>query len=495
MNMKFLRKKDLREIILSKKNNHPSERISELLNIIHEGKTKIFTFSDTYKQILREYEHINGHKIPSYKDDYLKNHLIILPSLYFRLIGIIYFSILLLIIIEHFFIINPFLWSAKNKCDQVLTDERKQSFNIMESCESIINGFTKNNSTLYLAHKNLGRATLVYWNDLNPSQKAEKKDKVIQEVQNQFKLAEKYNPKDPQVKFYIALMEDFKDFVKDFVLDHQTPDYFSDCLSASQRYEKAINLYKDVEKVETVDNDFFALLELGHFLVSRDADNISKNLKDTYWDDLNGYDKAIELYNKLQVSDQNGKHTVLLSKAKAQLFNRDYEDARNSFKEILEEEPKAYQIRYYLGNSYILDNNQYNQAIEEYDQITENDETKFFYYVLRDSGFVYYMNSNYNKAKNRFKRALGRDVSQTTAEKEERVLMEKYLQKIEKDKCDQLDTTNNSCDIEYRESIKQELFAAGIFHSIFTVHDKDRGTDPFIDVEHDKFYKCRKNPE
>ncbi|NEQ62438.1 MAG: hypothetical protein F6K53_35625, partial [Moorea sp. SIO4A1] len=373
----------------------------------------------------------------------------------------------------------------------------------------------KNKSALYLAHKNLGRATLVYWNDLNPYQKAEERDQVIQEVQQSFKDAEKSNIKDPLVKFYIALMDDFKDFV-------QTPDSL-DCLPASKRYEEAIKLYKDVEKVEIVDNNFFALLELGHLLVSRDAYKISKNLKHTYWDDLNGYQKAIELYNKLQVSNQNAKDSVLLSKAKAQLLNaqaqllnynrekaqnnrekaqedlkkaqRFFNQTKNYFEEILKVEPKAYQIRYYIGNSYVLDKGQYEKAIEEYDKVTENPDTELYYYALRDSGFAYYMTSNYKKAKNRFIRALNLEVSQTRAEKEERVLMEKYLEKIENDQCDQIDNDDNICNFEYRTSLKKELFDAGFFQSIFTVHDKDRGTDPFIDVEHDKFYTCRNDPE
>ncbi|NEO76226.1 hypothetical protein [Moorena sp. SIO4G3] len=511
-------KKDLHEIIFANQNNPPSERISNLLDDVDNGRAKLVTTSYNYNNSLRHYKQKYRKKISSKKKEYF-DKIIILPSLYLRLTIIVILFIMWFYIVEPFFLLNPFLWSAQNKCNQVLTNERKQSFNIRESCDSIINGFTKNKSALYLAHKNFGRANLVYWNDLDASEKAERKDKEIKKVQNHFKSAEEYNPKDPQVKFYIALMEDFKYF--DFVRE----DNNQKCLlwPASKRYEKAINLYKDVAKVETVDNNFFALLELGHLLVSRDAGKISKNLKHTYWDDLNGYQKAIELYNKLQVADPNVKHTVLLSKAKAQLLNAEYqlinyygekaqnnrekaqdyfEKAQDYFKkaqkyltDILKVKPKAYQIRYYLGNSYILANNQYKEAIIEYEEITEPDDTKFFYYALRDAGFVYYLNKKYNKAKDRLDRARELEVSETPIEKERRELMENYLEKIEKNKCDQLDTDNNICDIEDRSSLKQKLIKAGFFQAKLEFHDKKRRTDPFINVANDKLHECEKNPE
>ncbi|NER91720.1 MULTISPECIES: tetratricopeptide repeat protein [unclassified Moorena] len=434
-------------------------------------------------------------------------HIISKP--YLRSIGsigiMILFIFMLLYIVERFPIKNPYLGYAQYKCDQDLidiseSDSQEKSYSIMEDCKSIINKFSNNpnnNFALYLAYKNLGRAKLVYsyasWQKnkgpkiitINNTQLTV--DQLIEQVKENFKSAEKYNPEDPLIKLYIALMEDFKDFVLN-------PESL-DCLPASQRYEEAINLYIDVKKVKTVDNNFFALLELGHFLVSRDRNKTSKNLKKDKWNNFNGYKKGIELYNKLQVSDQNGKHTVLLSKAKAQLLNKDYEKARDSFEKILQKEPDAYQIRYYIGNSYILENGQYDQAIKEYDKVTENPDTELYYYALRDSGFAYYMTSKYDQAKDRLDRALNLEVSKTQAEKERRELMEEYFKKIKDGQCDQLDPDNNSCELEDRKSLEYKLFDAGFFQSIFTVHDKKRGTDPFIDVEHDKFYQCRNDPE
>ena len=46
-----------------------------------------------------------------------------------------------------------------------------------------------------------------------------------------------------------------------------------------------------------------------------------------------------------------------------------------------------------------------------------------------------------------------------------------------------------------RTLAKNDLKRQGVFTSISTVHRQDKPTDPFIEVEHDKFYKCRIKPE
>ncbi|MEM8780760.1 MAG: protein kinase, partial [Cyanobacteria bacterium P01_G01_bin.49] len=285
------------------------------------------------------------------------------------------------------------------QCNQNLTKELDQIINTYDACKSIIDSSKLNSKDLNTAYKNVGKAALIIWDRAGDlERKEEQKNNKIQEVTNYFEEAEKYNDIDPQAKFYLALMQDFRDFVL-------TPENL-DCLPATKRYEQAINLYKDIDSVKTVGNDFFALLELGHFLVSRDRDKTPYALGDTIWDSLNGYQKAIRLYDKLlQVPDENARYTVLLSKAKAQLLDNKYEDARKSFAEALKIEPDAYQIKYYLGNSYAQIGN-YMEAVEEYDSVTENYQTRHYYYALRDSGFAHYMISEYAKAQERFERAI-----------------------------------------------------------------------------------------
>ncbi|NEP06708.1 MAG: tetratricopeptide repeat protein [Okeania sp. SIO4D6] len=371
--------------------------------------------------------------------------------------------------------------SDKKLCNQELTGDLNQAELIYESCLKVIDS-TDNISTLNLEYKNAGRASLVLWDKSSQEAKYKNMNQVIKKIKRYFSVAEELNRKDPQSKFYSAIMEDFEDFV-------QTPETL-DCLPASERYEEAIKLYREGDNIESVGKDFFAVLELGHFLVSRDASQTS-NLGNKYWDNLNGYQKAVELYNKLQVSDKEANYIVLLDKGKAYFLNQNYPAARNSWEEALEIEPRDYQIQYYIGNSLALEG-KYDEAIKRYDQLTEDPNTREVYEALRNSGFAYYILNDYETAKNRFERALKILGKQGTVSQSDIELMEKYLTKIEDGQCDQGNFFDTICyqEDKDRKLVRNDIARKNIFTSVYTDHSKDKPTDPFLEVEHDSFYKC-----
>ncbi|MEM1169797.1 MAG: tetratricopeptide repeat protein [Cyanobacteria bacterium P01_H01_bin.35] len=405
-----------------------------------------------------------------------------------RTIIIPLFSLFVILIILIYLIVGkqPNQILNKNQCNNELTGDRNQAVLIYESCRKVIDS-TDNISTLNLAYKNAGRAFFVIWDQSSQEVKDKKMNQVINKIKRYFSVAEEANQKDPQAKFYSAYMKDFDDFV-------ETPETL-DCLPASERYQEAIQLYREGDNIESVGKDFFAVLELGHFLVSRDANQVS-NLGDEYWDNLNGYQKAVELYRKLQVSDKDANYIVLLDKGKAYFLNRNYPGARNSWEEALKIEPRDYQIKYYIGNSWALQG-KYDEAIKRYDKVTEDPNIGEDYEALRNSGFAYYILNNYEKAKNRFERALKILGQRGTVSQSDIEFIERYRNKIRDWQCDQGNSLDTVCyqEDKTRRLVKNDITRKGILTSVYTVHRKDKPTDPFIDIEHDSFYKCRIKPE
>ena len=395
--------------------------------------------------------------------------LMILPLLLIPIIFLITDYIQLKFTGVHFWELVRFWESDRTLCNNKLTDDQNEAKLIYESCQKVIDS-TDNISTLNVEYKNAARAYLVQWD----KSRDKNMNLVINRIKRYFSVAEELNQEDPQAKFYSAYMEDFEDFV-------QTPEKL-DCLPASERYQEAIELYRTGDKIESVGIDFFAVLELGHFLVARDG--------------RNGYEKALELYDKLQVSNKDANYIVLLDKGKAYFWNKEYSKARDSWQKALKIEPQDYQIKYYIGNSLALEE-RYDEAIKKYDEVTEDKNTKEYYPGLRDSGFAHYILHNYKEAKERFNRAIKILGNRGTGSQLELQLMEKYLDKIEEGECDQGNFRDTTCYQEDKDRTlaKNDLKRQGVFTSISTVHRQDKPTDPFIEVEHDKFYKCRIKPE
>lgn len=395
--------------------------------------------------------------------------LMILPLLLIPIIFLITDYIQLKFTGVHFWELVRFWESDRTLCNNKLTDDQNEAKLIYESCQKVIDS-TDNISTLNVEYKNAARAYLVQWD----KSRDKNMNLVINRIKRYFSVAEELNQEDPQAKFYSAYMEDFEDFV-------QTPEKL-DRLPASERYQEAIELYRTGDNIESVGIDFFAVLELGHFLVARDG--------------RNGYEKALELYDKLQVSNKDANYIVLLDKGKAYFWNKEYSKARDSWQKALKIEPQDYQIKYYIGNSLALEE-RYDEAIKKYDEVTEDKNTKEYYPGLRDSGFAHYILHNYKEAKKRFNRAIKILGNRGTGSQLELQLMEKYLDKIEEGECDQGNFRDTTCYQEDKDRTlaKNDIKRQGVFTSISTVHRQDKPTDPFIEVEHDKFYKCRIKPE
>ena len=211
--------------------------------------------------------------------------LMILPLLLIPIIFLITDYIQLKFTGVHVWELVRFWESDRTLCNNKLTDDQNEAKLIYESCQKVIDS-TDNISTLNVEYKNAARAYLVQWD----KSRDKNMNLVINRIKRYFSVAEELNQEDPQAKFYSAYMEDFEDFV-------QTPEKL-DCLPASERYQEAIEIYKQGDNIESVGIDFFAVLELGHFLVARDG--------------RNGYEKALELYDKLQVSNKDANYIVLL---------------------------------------------------------------------------------------------------------------------------------------------------------------------------------------
>ncbi|NEQ36836.1 MAG: hypothetical protein F6K40_11325 [Okeania sp. SIO3I5] len=383
--------------------------------------------------------------------------------------------------------------SDQELCNKAPTGYINQAVLIYESCRKVIDS-TDNISTLNLEYKNAGRAWFVMWDQSIQEAKDKNIYRAIKKVKRYFSVAEELNQKDPLAKFYSAYMEDFEDVV-------QTPEKL-DCLPASERYQEVIKLYLKGDNIESVGKDFFAVLKLAHFLVARDA-NQTFDLGDESWDDLNGYQKAIELYNKLQVSDkdansQDANYLVFLDQGKAYFLDGNYPWAEYSWAKALDIKPEDYQINYNRGNLLALQR-EYGNAIKRYDAVTEDPNTEEYYEALRNSGFAHYIFNNYKEAKNRFQRALKILGKLDKVNESDVELMETYLQKIKDGQCEQGVFLYTSCyqNDKTRKNVEKDIKEKGIFTSVYKdrYRTKDKPTDPFLEVEHDKFDKCRIQPE
>ena len=501
--IRYLTRKDLRKFFFGNEEDGFPPEIEKLITKVLAGKVKLFTTSYNYKFLLKEYEEVCGRRLSQEKDSAIKEIISIilpinLPTFYFLLIVSIV-TVISILIIEKYLILNPFLQSDYDECIVSLTADKKQAYAVLKSCKSITDGFTINNYALNKAHKNAGRADLlVYWETQEQEEQYENKKDLIKRVISHFHKAENFNNKDKQAKFYSALMEDFKDFVL-------TPNEL-ECKPASERYKQAITLYSDVQEFKDK-QDIFILLELGHFLVSRDKTNGFKKAIELYRKAI----ESIELYKENKQTDENLKSKktkknlefkVLLSLAKAQLLIGDYKNARDSFEKALEIKPETYQIKYYIGNTYALEGN-FRKAIKLYEKIIKNESTKRIYRVWRDLGFAYYLLDKREEAQKSFKQAKSFQESNQQTEINNKKFIEKFVKNFDIEGLEQ--SSNGKCSINdsgdkyscFRNELEelQKKERVNPFKSIFTVHEKDKDTDPFLDVEHDAFYKCRKEPD
>lgn len=303
---------------------------------------------------------------------------------------------------------------------------------------------------------NRGRALLIAW---EPNATKTEKNQYLEQVAESFNNASELAPNDPQSAFYKAFVLDFKDFVIDGA--------DKTCIPAGERYEEAVQLYKQVDKITEDSHSLFILNELGHFLINRDKD----------------YKTAIDLYEKVepehpQVGD------VLMSKATAQLLDKDYFGAKDSFEAVLAINPDAYQIKYNLGSLWAqLDN--YEESLKYYKDITQNPSTSNFYYAWRDQGIAYYFLGRYSDAQQSFEQALTFSGA-AVFDKKNYAFMQNALGCLESSTA----VAVSDCFQSSPGVLKATLRESGVFQGSVIVHNRNQQSDPFFEVEHDAFYKC-----
>lgn len=307
---------------------------------------------------------------------------------------------------------------------------------------------------------NNGRALLITWQ--SNATKTEKKQSLEQVAEN-FNQASALSPNDPQIAFYKAFVLDFQDFVLNATN--------ATCVPASERYAETIKLYEQVDDITPDSHNLFILNELGHFLINRDKD----------------YKTAISLYKKV-AQDHPQVEDVLMSKATAQLLDKDYFGAKESFEAVLAINPESYQIKYNLGSLWAQLEN-YDEAIKYYEDITQNPSTANFYYAWRDQGIAYYFLGRKNDAKQAFQQALTFEGAKIFDERNY-TFMENVFQCLE---ASGDGTTVDNCFTMSPSILKATLRENGVFQGSVIVHNRNEQSDPFFEVEHDAFYKCNRS--
>ena len=323
----------------------------------------------------------------------------------------------------------------------------------------VANRFLENcdNPKSKTAFVNQGRSLLISW-DSDATQAA--KIQRVEQVAQSFDKASEVSDRDPEVAFYQAFIQDFKDFVIN-------PEN-ADCVPASKRYEKAIEAYSKVEAIEPGKHNLFIVNELGHFLTNRDR----------------AYPTVISLYDKVSGDHPEIEH-ILMSKATAQLLNKDFFEAKDSFEAALALNPKAYQIKYSLGSLWASFEN-YDQALSYYQDITSSPNTSNFYYAWRDQGMAHYLLGQAQEAKQSFETAL---------EYKGAAIFDKNNYDFMQTASDCLTASGSSgesCLGANPSAVKATLQENGIFQGSVIVHSRSEVSDPFFEVEHDAFYRCNR---
>ncbi|MGB7087919.1 MAG: tetratricopeptide repeat protein [Phormidesmis sp.] len=305
-----------------------------------------------------------------------------------------------------------------------------------------------------IALKNQGRALLISWDlQWSKSEKAER----LEQVAESFSQASELAPDDPELAFYNAFTQDFEAFV--------LAEELSDCVPASDRYAEAIQLYDQIDEINPEDHNLSIVNELGHFLTNRDRD----------------YATAITLYDKASV-DHPQLSDVLMSKATAQLLEKDFFGAKESFEKVLEIDPNTYQVKYGLGSLWAQLEN-YEQALKYYEDITTNPDTANFYYAWRDQGIANYFLGNNEKAQQSFEKALEFEEAAFFDEKNY-----SFIENVSD--CLAFSEGGENCLGASPGLVKANLKDNGIFQGSVIVHRSSEDSDPFFEVEHDAFYRC-----
>ncbi len=347
---------------------------------------------------------------------------------------------------------------------------------------------------------NAGRASLLRWHDdLSQTDK----QRVVNQTQAFFDEAvfiaiQENSPRLGQALFYQGIIQDFERFII-------REDYTClEAYGAGETYESALKFYQRGD-YKISKEDYFPILELAHFLMHRDqnyrtAQVLLEKAVATAPNDQAGEDER-QLYRAL-----------LLNKAKAETHLDQFTLAKASLEKALEYEPNSYKIKLDLaavsshiavegpaaGDQVRFDNLQ--DAIKYYEEITSTKATDNIYQAWRNLSFLYYLRQDSKAIQSfkettestRFDSAAALDAD--AANKDDFELSNKdfvlFYRGLAQKKC----FTPGECpDVNGSpEKLRAELRDRGFFDDYFITHNviEDEFSDPFIDLEHDSFYKC-----
>ena len=336
----------------------------------------------------------------------------------------------------------PSLFS-KYRCNKQLSDS-EQAAEIMEACNEVL--ITQPDNTRAL--ENQGRASLLIWD-------TDRRKERINLAINDFNKAHELEPENPRFAFEQVYMQEFQDVVL----------AGEKCRLVGERYQNAIELYEQVNKIDK--KDFFILLELSNFLINRDRN----------------YQLAIDLDDKL-IETQPNSYESWASKATAQFLNKDYLAAKKSLDKAQQINPDSIEIQYNIASWWARVGN-YEKASEGYKQVTQRNPD--FYLAWRDGSFAFYMLHGYNRALGAFKKTLDFKAAHNF-DPINYSLFKRYLDRARECLLQSREGVSTSCEGENRTSLELVLYNSGIFHNVI-IHDSE-DQDPFLAVEHDAFYKC-----
>lgn len=374
--------------------------------------------------------------------------------------------------------LNPFTSDLK-LCNQSLNGKLKREVNrIISTCERLRKDDIANSNDLVSA----GRASLVlYGLERN-------KDHYIDSIRY-FNLAknrseeENLDTRAPRIVFY-------REFMKDFaaqVFAEGTPckkiydesdEFSSDDENRKGRYSNSIDLYTEKD-YEFKQDDFFILVELAHFLINRDENHtIAVKLLDIIPEPNQESDN---FYRKLYAEH------VVLSKAIAKALSHDIESAQSILNAHEDSFKDHYKIDFYRANMDIQLGN-YKDAAQKYSSLINRGGGLLFYKAQRNYALSVYLNvlvsdtdkvNSYQSVLNELNVTLdyGNIDSIDTLSNIE------YLRNIKK----QLESCNGvNCEPQNIEDEKQRTIDLITQNSYYIIHEGT--TDPFFDIEHDKFY-------
>ena len=397
--------------------------------------------------------------------------------------------------------IGRVVWTFRGKqlslsqCNQELeitgntVEDWETTSRILSGCEKNRGFFPNNVDTLI----NAGRASLLRW---YPELSSPEKQRVVNQTEAFFDTAvvvatQENSLRLGQTLFYQGIMQDFERFVlrEDYTCTeaHKAEKIYGPALEYYQREDSTISK-----------EDYFPILELAHFLMHRDQNYRTAQAL---------LEKAVAtaLNNQASEDERQLYKALLLNKAKTETHLDQFTHAKASLEKALEYEPNSYKIKLDLaavsahiavegtaiGDQVRFDNLQ--DAIKYYEEIISTEATDNIYQAWRNLSFLYYLRQDsraiqsFKEITTESKRFDSKVALEADAANKDFIL---FYQELAQRKC----YVQGQCtDVNGNpEQLRTELRDKGLFDNYFITHNviEDEFSDPFIDLEHDSFYKC-----